>query len=138
VSQIRFISIYNTKENFNTTEALNIPNDYKWDWNFTYWQILLITLIPQLLLYSKLQNGISLSSDSLTYLFAARGLLIQGELTYLYGESNLTVFPPLYPFLLALVQLFAPSGDIGSCFYKYCCHSDMCNHQLLYYKKSFR
>ncbi|CAN5325810.1 hypothetical protein BH23BAC1_BH23BAC1_46140 [soil metagenome] len=74
----------------------------------------LVVLIPTVLLIAKLQNGIILSSDSLTYLYAARGLLNNGTLLYLYGENNLTIFPPLYPLMLAMIQKVGFTGEFSA------------------------
>jgi Dolichyl-phosphate-mannose-protein mannosyltransferase len=68
-------------------------------------------LFPALLLAARLSTGISASPDSIAYLYAASRLLSDGGLMSFIGPpgTHLTIFAPLYPAVIALVNLAAPS-----------------------------
>lgn len=70
-----------------------------------------VVLLPLLLLAYKMRSAVSLSPDSLLYLHAAKSLAAGEGLVSLYGPAGtqLTLFPPLYPALLALVGTVTPS-----------------------------
>ena len=67
--------------------------------------VLLASSTTLLVLIATEPNGIALTPDSVGYISAARNLSIGKGLT-LYDSSPLTIQAPLYPALLALLELF--------------------------------
>lgn len=69
------------------------------------WAGLVALILPAIMVAVRMSAGISLSPDSLVYLYAARHFFeVGGPITY--DGSALTTFPPLYPLLVALANMF--------------------------------
>ncbi|MBB5754897.1 hypothetical protein [Prosthecomicrobium pneumaticum] len=58
----------------------------------------------------------NITPDSLSYLYAARGAFTPEGMLALYGPPGmrLTLFPPLYPLMIAIVGLVAPSLEAAA------------------------
>ena len=67
-----------------------------------------VSAIGPLILLSQSPHGVHASPDSFTYLGAADNLAQGRGWTYPFGETGapVTLFPPLYPLLLALPEVF--------------------------------
>jgi 4-amino-4-deoxy-L-arabinose transferase-like glycosyltransferase len=68
----------------------------------------MVSAIGPLILISQSPHGVHASPDSFTYLGAAANLSEGRGWTYPFGDTGapVTLFPPLYPLLLALPELF--------------------------------
>lgn len=65
-------------------------------------------ILPAIMVAARLMTGISMSPDSLAYLYAARNFF--GTIGSIgFDGAPLTIFPPFYPFLIALVSVFSES-----------------------------
>ena len=74
--------------------------------DLTFLLLVVLALAGALVVYTSTHYGIGLSPDSVKYIQAARNLLAgQGLVVWSAegGYSPLTQFPPLYPFLLAML-----------------------------------
>jgi 4-amino-4-deoxy-L-arabinose transferase-like glycosyltransferase len=71
-----------------------------------------ISIIGPLLLISQSPHGVHASPDSFTYLGAAANLVRGHGWTYAFGQTGapVTLFPPLYPLLLAVPELLGVSS----------------------------
>lgn len=77
-----------------------------------WWLILLALTGSGLILFATSIRGAGLSTDSVVYISTARNMMI--DYRYLFSSDyNLTVWPPLYPALLALVGTMVGSDPLS-------------------------
>ncbi|MBB5754895.1 hypothetical protein [Prosthecomicrobium pneumaticum] len=64
----------------------------------------------------RIRSGMNITPDSLSYLYAARGAFTPEGMLDVDGPPGmrLTLFPPLYPLMIAIVGLVAPSLEAAA------------------------